>query len=88
MSQEASGTPDLAGDEPALPGDLEDVLSVDGVATFRHLPEGDQRNFIRWIGSGDSRVERRKRAAILKHALELSPLAWESRPHLPDSGRG
>lgn len=73
---------------PRLPDDLAACLDEkDLVAVFRHLPPTDQKNFIRWVAAGRPAAERAKRNEILRQALEVSSLAWESRPNLPNNGQ-
>ena len=54
---------------------------------FERLPRSDQKNFARWVNTGSTEAKRDERARILRRALEVSPLARESRPDLPDNGR-
>jgi hypothetical protein len=56
------------------------------LAVFEHLPATDQENFTRWVSTGKDDEDRTRRTGILLHALSLSPLAWESRPGLPNGG--
>ena len=76
-------------DDPLLPEGLADCLSDEDIlGAFRQLPANDQRNFIRWVSTSDSSNERLRRGLILRDALRLSPLRWESRPDLPNRRPG
>ena len=89
MTEGAAGTPlPEQSATPPLPERLASRLDDEDLVTvFRHLPSADQENFIRWISAGEVEAERGRRSDILVHALGLSPLAWESRPDLPNGGR-
>jgi hypothetical protein len=84
--ERAMGSPEKAEEpEPALSVDLASCFSDEALIVFRHLPARDQRNFIRWVDAGRSAPERHRRGVIVRGALDLSALAWESRPRLPNN---
>jgi hypothetical protein len=73
---------------PPLPNGLAARLAAEELLdVFRRLPTADQENFVKWVSAGAASVERSRRSEILVHALGLSPLAWETRPELPNGGR-